>query len=418
MCPENQQNNIPPCETEAWTQHPVAIWLMQSRHAPNATETFFTELNERLLEAGIALFRTSCGLLAMHPQVFAYALRWERGQGTSLQERSYDLRDSATYRDSPVYLLHHGIDALRRRLDQENTPLDFPILKELKADGATDYVAMALHFSTGQINYISWATDRPGGFSTRELCFLSALIPLIALRLEIMSAYRLADNLLTTYLGSAAARRVLNGTIRRGEGERLKTALFYCDLRGFTKIADTTDADDLITLLDAYFDCIVDPVTDEGGEVLKFIGDAVLAIFPYHEDESAACCKAMSAALQALHNLTLLNERRRAEGNEPIRAGVGLHVGEIIFGNIGGARRLDFTAIGRAVNEVVRVEELCAELGHPLLTTERFACANCGHKLRPIGVHNLRGILRGAELFALAEENKILPPGAPVPEPA
>lgn len=384
-----------------WSNHPIATWLARQAYAPNATEDFYAELCERLVAAGIPLFRTQYGQIAMHPQVFAVAYLWRRDRGVEVTERPRGTERSADYHTSPVFLIHQGVDSLRRRLDIAESELDFPILGELKAEGATDYVAMAMPFSTGQINYVSWATDRAGGFTTADLTLLHDLLPLISLRLELASAYNMANTLLDTYLGTSAARRVLAGTITRAEGERIEAAIFYSDLRNFTAMADTRPSQEVIDTLNAYFDSMIEPVKAKGGDVLKFIGDGMLAIFPYRGDADMASCRAISAAIEGFENLAALNRRRAETDLPPLKAGVALHAGEVVFGNIGSADRLDFTVIGPAVNEVSRMDALSFVLDRPLVTSAEFARCDCGMNLESLGFHVLRGVREPRELFGL-----------------
>jgi len=363
----------------------------------------FCALCDALRSDGVPLSRASCGLLAMHPSAFARNLVWMLGQGGREITRPHGVERTGTYLDSPVYLIHLGAEAVRRRLDIEAPQLDFPIVRELKAAGATDYVALPLRFSNGQTNYISFATDRAGGFSTADLGLVWDLLPLIAMRLELESGQRATRDLLTTYLGASAARQVLSGAIRQGQGSRLDAAIWYCDLRGFTAMADRDAPDDVIRTLDRYFDVMVTAVQGQGGEVLKFVGDGMLAIFPLSPGEgSTAAERALAAATQALDRLSELNAERARAGRGALRVGIALHCGEVVFGNIGGADRLDFTAIGRAVNEVCRVEALCARLERPLLTTAVFRHAVPKAALVSLGFHPLRGVKEPQELFAPA----------------
>lgn len=392
-----------------WSNHPVATWLARPEHAPNETEDFFRALCERLTAEGIPLSRAQFGRLAMHPQVFARTYVWRRGGAIEVVDRPWGTENSDAYRSSPVYVIHQGADSLRRRLDVADPQLDFPILHELKAEGATDYVVMALPFSTGQKNFISWMTDRPGGFATADLSLLHDLLPLMSLRLELDGAYDVTNNLLNTYLGPAAARRVLAGTIKRAEGERLDAAIFYTDLRNFTAMADSVPPEEVIETLDDYFDCMIEPVKRRGGDVLKFIGDGMLAIFQIRRgDVDLAACRAISAAVEGFENLNRLNRGRADAGKAPLKVGVALHAGEVVFGNIGSADRLDFTVIGPAVNEVSRIDALSHLLDRPLVTSAEFAAHDCGFELESLGFHVLRGVRRPRELFGLPRKRLVV----------
>jgi adenylate cyclase len=371
----------------------------------------FRELCERLADSGVPLFRASGALPTLHPQHFTRGLTWVRGEGASETAREHGLLQTAAYRDSPVFLIHQGAAAIRRRLDRPETVLDFPILHELKALGATDYVVLPLRFTRGRPSFISWATDRPGGFAAGELALLSDLMPLIALRFEIEAGRQMMRDLLATYLGANAAGKVLAGTVQRAQGEVIRAAVWFCDLRGFTAMADRMAPRDLIATLDDFLECMARPVQERGGEVLKFIGDGMLAIFRIEGADSAQACRtALAAAFEARERLHVLNQGRALEGGVPLRAGIALHLGEVVYGNIGAKDRLDFTVIGRAVNEVARIEASCAKLGRSLIASAAFAEGCCGFETCParlvsLGPHVLRGVREPRELYGLAEDD-------------
>lgn len=383
---------------------PVAAWLTDQGDRHMGTAEFFGELCDRLSAAGVPLSRASCGLFATHPQTFSRWLVWRREAGAQEISRPHGIEESDVYLDSPVALIHQGAAAIRRRLDVPDPQLDFPIVREMKDAGATDYVVMALRSMTGRSNYISWSTDRPGGFTTEQLAWIDDLLPLISLRLELDNAYFTARTLLAVYLGQGAGRRVLEGTVRRAQGEVIRAAIWYSDLRGFTVMAERVSPAELIETLGEYFDCMVNAVQEHGGEVLKFIGDGVLAIFPVGTGEArTACACSLDAAIDALARLVELNRRRAATGRDALRIGLALHVGDVIYGNIGAADRLDFTVIGSAVNLVCRVEPLCATLGRPVLVSETFVHCACSGELVSVGRHTLRGIAAPQELFTLPD---------------
>ena len=395
-------DQILPHSEANWSTSPAAAWLIEHGQRKLTAVELLDELCRRLIAEGLPLLKVSCGMLAMHPQVFARSIVWQRGAGANEIGRGHGVQSTPLYLDSPVALIHQGAAAIRRRLDVPAPQLDFPILHDLLAEGATDYVMMPVPFINGRINYISWCTDRPGGFSTAQLTLLWSLLPLLALRLEIESAYNVTETLLTTYLGHNAARKVLAGTIQPGQGSTISAAIWYSDLRGFTAMSDRLPPAEMIATLDEYFECMARAVQSFGGEVLKFIGDGMLAIFEVQNgDMSQSACRALNSALDALARLATLNHQRAEAGKPPLRVGIGLHVGDVIYGNIGAADRLDFTVIGPAVNEVSRVEAFCVKLGRPLLTTARFQELACDPRLEGVGFHGLRGVREPQELFAL-----------------
>jgi adenylate cyclase len=341
------------------------------------------------------------GMPTLHPQIVTRSLTWHRGRGIEETARDHDVFQSASYLDSPVALIHQGAAAVRRRLGRPETVLDFPILHELRAAGATDYLVLPLRFTRGRASFVSWATDAALGFAPAELRLLDDLLPLLAMRFEIEARRTMMNDLLATYLGVDAARKVMAGAVRRGGGEPIQAAIWYCDLRGFTALTTRLTPGELMALLDDYFDCVARPVQERGGEVLKFIGDAILAIFRLAPaGEGVACNAALEAAVDALRRVHLLNQGRALEGGTQIGIGIALHVGEVMYGNIGAQDRLDFTVIGAAVNEVTRVEDQCRHLGQPLLVTGAFAACGCSN-LVSLGSHRLRDVREPVELFAL-----------------
>ena len=377
----------------------ISSWLADHGGVRVDPETLMTELCERLVGIGVPLARASYGAATLHPQLWGSQYIWRRDPaGVSEIRHRHGVERSSTYLDSPVRVLHHGAAAVRRRLDVPVPQLDFPILQDLVEEGATDYVAMPLRFSTGQTGYISWVSDLPGGFRTRELTLLYDLLPLIALRLELEASYHVSKSLLETYLGRDAARRVLAGQIERGRGKRIRAAILLSDLRDFTAMSDRLPADEVIALLNDYFDVMATQVQEHGGEVLKFIGDGMLAVFNVERSlPDAACCQAVRAAIDAAQALAILNSDRA----EKLEVGIALHFGDVVYGNIGAANRLDFTVIGAAVNEAARIQELCRSLDKQILVSAGFACSCVSKPLISLGPHHLRGVSESQELFTV-----------------
>ena len=386
----------------SWSTNPVASWLVEHDGRSIELGEFLKQLCLRLVEQDVAVYRVTVGIRSMHPEVFAKAVLWKRGEDGIVQiDRTYDVRNSEMYAKSPVKLIHDGAGAIRRKLEGDNVVLDFPILEELIGIGCTDYVIMPIRMSNGQTNFISWTTDQPGGFTTPQLTLLYALLPLISLRVELEVSYEATRTLLNTYLGREPARRVLAGSVRRKQVEDIRAAVFVSDMRGFTRLADRHPPEAVIGALDDYFETMAQPIENRFGEVLKFIGDGMLAIFDAETDPRDACRKALAAAVEGLDGLARLNARRIAAGQPEIRAGIGLHLGDVQYGNVGARDRLDFTVIGPAVNEASRVEALCKVMRRPLLASAAFAEAQCGTELVSLGFHALRGVSEPQEIFGL-----------------
>jgi adenylate cyclase len=369
-------------------------WLI-SPDAARPIAGLFEQLIDRLVGAGFPVWRGATSMMTLHPELFARQLVWKRGTGVEITERPHELQESAGYGNSPIRSVREGAGTLRRKLT-DPAQLDYPQLVELARAGATEYVIFPVVFSNGLRTYLSLATDSPEGFGDAQLAALEAVLPAIQLRFEVDAAHHATRSLLSVYLGKSAAERVLAGVIRRGQGQAIRCAVWFCDLRGFTSWVDSTPVREVLTVLDRYFDATAGAVIASGGEVLKFIGDAVLAIFPIDDDPSEPCRRALSAAQKALENVAALASAQP----HPIAAGVALHQGEVMFGNIGAATRLDFTVIGAAVNEVTRIESLCKPLHTPLLLSARFAQA-AGVETVDLGAHALKGVATPLQVATL-----------------
>lgn len=371
-----------------------------------------------LLDEGVPLFRLMTGLPSMHPQTYTRGFVWQRDVGVTMAERPHGVTKTAEYLQSPIAVIHQGAAAIRRQLELPETPMDFGISADLKALGVTDYLMLPMKFTQGpgmgrepgqNVSFMSFATDKPGGFRPEHLSYFMELMPLIALRLELEAARRMTRDLLTTYLGHGPAKRVLNGAIQRGQGYEVEAAIWLSDLRGFTSFSDRNTATEVVATLDRYFDAMAVPIQSHEGEVLKFIGDGLLAIFRVEDGGTleAACRRALTAAEAAFAGLHELNQGRAIAGAPPLRVGIGLHVGKVVFGNIGARDRLDFTVIGRAVNEVARMEAQTKALDRPLVASAAFAAEintpdnPPERRMIPLGFHALRGVRDPQELFGL-----------------
>ena len=286
--------------------------------------------------------------------------------------------------------------AISRRLPREG---EFAILDDLRRDGFTDYIVHAVPFADGSHKALSLATRRAGGFTDDEIALFAAMIPAVAFNLEVQALRRTARTLLDTYVGRQSGGRVLEGQIQRGSGETIRAVIWLCDLRGFTNLSEQLPRDELIDLLNSYFGPMCDAVAKEGGEVLKFIGDAMLAIFPIGADAVTTCRAALSAAEQAQDALAQENARRERASRPRIDYGLALHVGDVMYGNIGSDTRLDFTVIGPAVNLTARIESMCRQFGRQLLLSADFVAAG-RIAAQSLGAHALKGVGADQEIFA------------------
>jgi adenylate cyclase len=312
-------------------------------------------------------------------------------------------------------MLQKGLSELHERLLDGNEPSRFPVLQDFRAQGATDYFASAMFFgqstNTQRANpedppeglISSWTSDAPEGFSDRDIGAIRELLPVLGLALKSASSYRTAHDLLAVYLGRDAGERVLSGDIRRGSLDTIRAFIWYFDLQAFTKLAETTPGDQMVAMLNDYFGAVVGAVEAYGGDVLKFMGDGLLAIFKFADDDGAGCSRAIAAADELLGTMAAINDRRGAEGMVLTNFSLALHVGDVMYGNIGSDDRLDFTVIGPAVNMASRIQAMCRPLEQDLIISSAMAGSAVRERKRivSIGRHDLRGIPNPQELFAL-----------------
>jgi adenylate cyclase len=380
----------------------AAHFLADHRGEGPPIEEIVEGLGRHLAADGIPLMRMSVNLSDYHPEVIGRSYAWNQGKGMEIVDRAYTPKRSETYLTSPIKVIHDGGEGLRRKLEGPSAVLDFEVTRELRDEGATDYVAMALVFSDSTRHFASWTTARAGGFTTEEITFLDLILPLMCMRLELAHARRITGQLLTTYLGSVATRRIISGDIRRSPGENISAVIFYCDLRGFTQMTGFLAPNDIIAVLGEYFDAVASPVRARGGDVIKMIGDGMIAIFPAEDGPAMvqAARAALDAAQEARRTLEAIPSDRLPDGVDALAAGFALHAGQVTFGNIGSRDRLDFTVIGPAVNEVSRIEPLTKVLGESILLTASLAKLPAGIGVRSLGLHHLRGVLEPHEIFA------------------
>lgn len=377
----------------------VVRWLLSPAARSLTAEALFEGVAEQVSAAGPVLERMASSIPAKHPELFVLAIVWSRGAPVQVNRRVRTLTSTPGFLNSPVRALLGGAQQVRCRLVGPGADLTFPVCAELAAEGLTDYLALPLHFANGHRSFVSFATRQEGGFEDAHLVGLANLCDALSLRVELASTVLATSSLLEVYLGANAARRVVAGGFHRGSGEVLPAAIFYCDLRGFTAMADQRTPREVVATLDAFFDHVAAPIHARGGEILKFIGDAVLAVFTTEEGGAAACRAACEAAREALAAIDRWNGSRAAVGDPPLRLGIALHRGELFYGNIGAQDRLDFTVIGRAVNEASRIESLCKSLGVPVLITAAVREAAREVPMVPVGRQALRGVATDVELF-------------------
>ncbi|MGB0631304.1 MAG: adenylate/guanylate cyclase domain-containing protein [Alphaproteobacteria bacterium] len=353
---------------------PTFQWLTDGAPDVKEPDEIASGLGKRLIAGGFNIDRIAVFVETLHPTVIGRRFVWEPGKDVKVDEASFDFAESFAFQSTPIQFVNTTGKPVRRRLHRADCPVDYPAIEEFRAEGLTDYLALPLRFTNGQIHVVSWSTRRPGGFTEEDVQAVEKINGPLARLAETYALRRIAGNLLDTYVGSRSGSQILAGHIRRGDTEFIDGAIWLSDLRGFTSMADTLSGEELIETLNTHFDCLVPPVRDHGGEVLKFMGDGMLAIFPTGDGQNPrlAAGAAVQAALEARQNMAALNVERTHDGKEELSFGLALNIGRIHYGNIGAEDRLDFTAIGPAVNLAARMETVAAEIGRDIVVSEVF----------------------------------------------
>jgi len=389
-------------------------WVTEAGLAGTSEPDLLREFCRRLDAAGLPIARATVIIDTLHPVYEGRIFRWRYDQGETPPVHEYGRTEDSeatadSWRRSPFYhLLQTGGDALRRHLRRDRID-DFPVLGEFRAEGQMDYLALIHRFTSeatiGEMDcvYSSWTTEHPVGFSEEQIAILTEIVPALALAIKCTSLNRIAQTLVETYLGRDAGRRVLSGRIARGVAERIEAVLWYSDLRGFTRITDTSSPEQIIPLLNDYAEAIISSIHEQGGDVLKLIGDGTLAIFAA-ADASEACRAALAAEALARQRVAALNARRIADGVPVTEVYLGLHIGTVFYGNVGSRERLDFTVVGPAVNEVSRIAAMCRSAERDILISPAFAAAareTDRARLVSAGRYALRGVAAPQHLYTL-----------------
>ena len=391
---------------------PLHAWLIEAGLSGLPIQDVLAGFCSRLIAAGVPLSRGFLSLATLHPQRRANSLTWQRGAIVDVADFGYANMQTPAWHASPFHhMLETGARRLHRRLVGDGAALDFPVLSEFAAAGHTEWLALIYGFGTeldhrkgSQLGVVSsWATDRAGGWTESELAVLEELAGTLALAVQGSSGLATTRDVLATYLGADAADRVLAGHVRRGSVGRFAAVILTADLRGFTDFAEVTAPAEVTRRLNGYFDCMGEAIAAAGGEILKFMGDGLLAVF-LPKDESgrpAMAAASLAAAHDILARAAALNAAEAAAGNPALAVDIALHEGTVTYGNVGTADRLDFTAIGPAINEAARLEGLCKELGRNLLISDSFvrAAPALRPQLQSLGRHRLRGVREPREVF-------------------
>jgi adenylate cyclase len=380
----------------------VLDWLAGGALSGPNSEDVLAQLCQRMVHAGVPLWRAAVFVTTLHPDVMGRSFRWQAESGVTVSSALHSFVETEDYRTSPVVAVYSTRSTVRRRLADSDCPDDFPLLRDLRAESATDYAAFPLLFTDGTIHVATWATRQAGGFTAKQFSDLESVIAPLARVAEIRALRRTAGNLIDTYVGHQTGERIMSGKIRRGYIEAIRAAIWLSDMRGFTALSERLPPQALIDRLNLYFGCQVPAILDHGGEVLKFMGDGLLAIFPIGKDEDAGaiCRRTLAGALEVRKRVAALP--RTADGEEPVRFGLALHLGEVMYGNIGGGNRLDFTCIGPAVNLAARLEKIAAKVGETVVASADFA-GRLPDEFSRLGDFPVAGFAAAQTVFGLAK---------------
>jgi adenylate cyclase len=382
----------------------VIDWLIDGARSASSPTQMMAEICERLLQAGLPLWRVGLFVRTLHPDVFGRNFIWRPGAEVTTATAGFDLLDSPGFINNPLAIVFGDGREVRCRLDDPESKR-FPFLDEMREEGVTDYIALPLLFIDGSTHASSWATKRPGGFSDGELATLRRIVTPLARIVEIVNLRRTASILLDTYVGNRAGERILGGQIRRGHTDSMHAAIWLSDLRGFTALSDRLPAETVVDILNRYFDCQVAAIRANGGEVLKFMGDGLLAVFPVapqEHDVHQVCSRVLEAARESRASVEALHYPI-GEALERFRFGLALHVGQILYGNIGGGNRLDFTCIGPAINLAARLEKIAGRLNRTIVASAGFA-EICAGGWTDLGEFPIAGFANAERVYGLADE--------------
>ncbi len=381
----------------------IVDWLQDAAVRKLSMAELVTALSEKLRSYDVPIDRLTLHLRQLHPLFLAQGYVWESETGAAREvKREHGVQHTDAYLKSPVRIAFEEGRTVRYPLEDQSQALPFDLLEGLRDRGFSEYVMVPLFFRDRN-QACSIATKRAGGFSDDDIDLLVGLCSTLTQQLELLLMEETAIVLLDTFVGPRAGRKVLDGQIKRGDGQTIPAILWYCDLRGFTALSEALDRDEMIGVLNTYFEAMSKPVEDAGGEILKFIGDAMLAIWPMPERAhqiGARADVAVATAEQAMANMAAANDLRIDRGSPPLRFGISLHLGDVMWGNIGAIDRLDFTVIGPAVNLVARLDDVAAQLGEPLVVSDAFQAVS-SRIFESVGSHRLKGIENPQEVFRL-----------------
>src|SRR5215510_1001554 len=382
----------------------IREWLIDGgRSSPNPPD-MIDALCRRLTNAGIPLFRVAFYIRTLHPDIFGRNFIWKPDEPLQVGTADYDIVDSPQFLASPIAIVSRQGREVRARVDDPESAR-YPIVEDLRAEGVTDYIALPIRYIDGSAHTTSWTTKQAGGFTDEQIDALRSIMAPLSRLVEVIGLRRVATTLLDVYVGNRAGEKILGGQIRRGHTENMNAAIWLSDLRGFTALSDRLPSETVVDILNNYFDHQVAAIKAHGGEVLKYMGDGLLAVFPIDEyvgDERQVCARVLEAARDTRASVESM---QYAIGDviERFRFGVALHVGPILYGNIGGGSRLDFTCVGPAVNLAARLEKLTGKLRRTIVASEGFA-GICSGGWNDLGEFPIAGFAKAQRVYGLFDE--------------
>jgi adenylate cyclase len=383
----------------------ISDWLADGARSASQVDQFVIQTCERLVAGGLPLWRVGVFVGMLHPSLIGRHFIWRRGSGVTMGGMAYGSELQDDYLSSPLAtVFEQGLEVRRRFADRSVG--NSPFFSDMRAEGATDYLALPLVMSDGEVHASSWITQEPGGFTDAHIDGLRALMPALTRMIEIWLLRRTAAGLLNNYVGERAGARILAGQIRRGHTETMHAAIWLSDLRGFTPLSDRLSSEAVVDVLNTYFDCQVPAILNHGGEVLKFMGDGLLAVFPISDkegDTETVCRRVLEAARECRANVAAMTHKYENETLGNFRFGLALHVGKVLYGNIGGGDRLDFTCIGPAVNLAARIEKIAGRLNRTVLASTEFA-SHVDAGWTDLGLFSVAGFAAAERVYGLPDE--------------
>jgi adenylate cyclase len=393
---------------DTWSLAGVATWLsVEGRRLQDPLE-LIEALSNQLEGAGAKVDRIAVMSRTLHPQFAGWSVRWSKTLGLHRGSIEHRAGGSDAFIGSPVQYVQESKRSFRQRISTQAQEGEHGLVRDLRQAGITDYLALPMAYGDSLVSVLSFATASVDGFSETDIARYNALANLLSPLIEIIGVRRTTLGLLNTFVGPRIGERILHGQVKRGDGEKIDAAFWYSDLRGFTNLSETLPTPELLSLLNDYFENCAAAATARGGEILQFIGDAILIVFEIGKcgDRANVCAAALDAAVEAFSSIAVLNHRRKRAGHALIEFGLGLHVGTVTHANVGSPDRLAFNVVGPAVNTTARIQSMSKELHTPLLMSAEFS-KHIQTPLKSLGSHDLRGVASAQELFTVSDELRI-----------